>query len=146
MQTTAGTHELRAPIGARLLSAVVLVAMALGSLALWIAIPTGWFWLGGQLTADYPAIYLVAMAACPLSMIAFAVVLSRLNALYYDLRGRDMPAAARSAWLKAMSGERGRRQERTVLDVFMTVSAVLALAALMVWLFAFAGSPFQGRL
>jgi hypothetical protein len=124
----------------------VLVAMALGSLALWIAIPTAWFWLAGQLTDDYPAIFMVAMAACPLSMIAFAVALSRLNTLYYDLRGRDMPAAARSAWLKAMSGERGRGSERTVLDVFMTVSAVLAGIALMVWLFAFAGSPLHGRL
>ena len=86
------------------------------------------------------------MAACPLSMIAFAVVLSRLNGVYYDLRGREMPEPARSAWLKAMSGERGKRRERTVLDVFMVVSAALALIALMVWLFAFAGSPLEGRI
>ena len=141
-----GEERLSGGRPARLAATLVLVGLALGSLALWIAIPFGWFWLAGRLTDDYPSIYLVAMAACPLSMVAFAVVLSRLNGLYYDLRGRDMPDPARSAWLKPMSGERGRRRERTVLDVFMVISATLALVALMIWLFAFAGSPLEGRI
>jgi hypothetical protein len=141
-----GNDRLPGGLSARFAAGLLLVALAVGSLALWIAIPFGWFWLAGRLTDDYPSVYLVAMAACPLSMIAFAVVLSRLNGLYYDLRGRDMPAPARSAWLKAMSGERGRQRERTVLDVFMVISATLALVALMVWLFAFAGSPLEGRI
>jgi hypothetical protein len=140
--TNAQTLPPRLP--AQAASAAVLVAMALGSLALWIAIPLGWFWVAGQLTAHYPSIYLIAIAACPLSMIAFAAVLSRLNRFYYDLRGRELPAPARSAWLKAITGERGRRPERTALDVLMVVSAAIALIALMVWLFAFAGSPLPG--
>jgi hypothetical protein len=141
-----GNDKVAGGASARFAAALVLVALALGSLALWIAIPFGWFWLAGRLTDDYPSVYLVALAACPLSMIAFAVVLSRLNGLYYSLRSREMPAPARSAWLKAMSGERGGRRERTVLDVFMVVSATLALIALMVWMFAFAGSPLEGRI
>ena len=120
--------------------ACVIVA---GSLIFWIGIPLFWLWVAGQLTAEYPSIYLLALAACPLTMIVWGWILYRVNAIYMELAPPppDVPGAQRSAWLGSMSGDRRpKRRQPSLLDVSMVVSVIIALTALMVWFFAFAHS------
>jgi hypothetical protein len=115
--------------------------IVVGSLVTWIGIPLFWVWLAGQLSHDYPSIYIVALGGCPLTMIVWGWVLYRINAVYSELtppRG-DAPGVQRSAWLGSLSGERKpRRRQATLLDVSMIVSVIIAVTAMAVWFFAFA--------
>ena len=130
----------------RRITAVLLgVAIVVGSLTLWIGIPVGWLWLASHLSSEYPIVWALAVFGCPLTMAAWTVVLARLNVAY--LRATDThPDQQHAAWLHSMSGERSpRRPQRTLLDVSMTVSVVLALTALVIWFFFFAENYSPGR-
>ena len=65
--------------------AALACVIVVGSLVFWIGIPLFWIWVAGQLTAEYPSIYLLALAACPLTMIVWGWVLYRVNAIYVEL-------------------------------------------------------------
>ena len=121
--------------------ALLAIAIVAGSLALWIGIPLFWIWVAGQLIDDYPSIYLIALAFCPLTMILWGWLLHRMNAVYLELAPPppDALGAQRSAWLGSLSAERGpRRREATLLDVSMIISVIIALTVMAVWFFAFA--------
>ena len=115
--------------------------IVVGSLIFWIGIPLFWIWVAGQLISEYPSIYLVALAACPLTMIVWGWVLWRANAIYLELTPprTDAPGVQRSAWLGSLSGDRKpKRRQATLLDVSMIISVIIALTAMAVWFFAFA--------
>lgn len=115
--------------------------IVVGSLIFWIGIPLFWIWVAGQLIHEYPSIYLLALAACPLTMIIWGWVLYRVNAIYLELTPprRDAPGVQRSAWLGSLSGDRRpKRRQATLLDVSMIISVIIALTAMAVWFFAFA--------
>jgi hypothetical protein len=117
------------------------VLIVLGSLGMWLGIPAFWIWVAAQLIHEYPSIYMLALAACPLTMIAWGWLLYRVNAIYLELvpPPPDAPGAQRSAWLGSLSAERRpRRRQVTLLDVSMVVSVILAFSAIAVWFFAFA--------
>jgi hypothetical protein len=121
--------------------AALAVAIVLGSLAMWVGIPAFWIWVAGQLIAEYPSIYMLSLALCPLTMILWGWALYRLNAVYLHMQPppEDAPGAQRSAWLGSLSAERQpRRRQPTLLDVSMIVSVIIALSAMAVWFFAFA--------
>jgi hypothetical protein len=125
--------------------AVVRAALAItivaGSLIMWIGIPLAWIWAAGQLSHDYPSIYMAALGGCPLTMIGWGWMLFRVNAVYQELAPPppDAPGVQRSAWLGSMSGERRpRRRQASLLDLSMIVSVIIALTAMAVWFFAFA--------
>ena len=112
-----------------------------GSLGMWLGIPAFWIWLAGQLIHEYPSIYMVALAACPLTMIVWGWVLYRINVVYLELAPPppDAPGAQRSAWLGSLSAERRpRRRQVTLLDVSMVISVIIAISVMFVWFFAFA--------
>lgn len=132
-------------LGRSLPLAVYRAALALtimvGSLITWIGIPLFWVWIAGQLIDEYPSIYLLALAACPLTMIVWGWMLYRVNAIYTELtrHASDAPGTQRSAWLGSLSGDRKpRRRQATLLDVSMIVSVIIALSAMAVWFFVFA--------
>jgi hypothetical protein len=132
-------------LGRSLPNAVYRTALAcvivVGSLIFWIGIPLFWIWIAGQLTDEYPSIYLLAAAACPLTMIVWGWVLYRVNLIYLELSPppADSPGAQRSAWLGSLSGDRKpKRRQVTLLDVSMIVSVIIALTAMAVWFFVFA--------
>ncbi len=134
-------------LGRSLPQAVYRTALAcvivVGSLLFWVGIPLFWIWVAGQLTAEYPSIYLFAAAACPLTMIGWGWVLYRVNLIYVELAPPppDSPGTQRSAWLGSLSDDRRpKRRQSTLLDVSMIVSVIIALTALAVWFFAFAHS------
>jgi hypothetical protein len=117
------------------------LVIVVGSLVMWIGIPILWIWIAGQLIDEYPSIYLLALAACPLTMILWGWALYRINAIYLELTPppADAPGIQRSAWLGSLSGERKpRRRAASLLDVSMIISVIIALTAMAVWFFAFA--------
>ncbi len=121
--------------------AVLGTVVVLGSLAMWLGIPLFWIWIAGQLIDEYPSIYMLSLAACPLTMIAWGWVLYRVHGVYVELSPPppDTPGTQRSAWLGSLSAERKpRRRQATLLDFSMMLSVLVALIAMAVWFFAFA--------
>ena len=119
-------------------------AIFVGSLVLWLGLPVGWLWVVSHLSNEYPNVWAAAVFGAPVTMAAWGYGLARLNA--FDLRVCDAaPQQRRTAWLKSLSGERGRRPPRGVLDVSMTISVVLAMLTLIVWFFFFAENYSPGR-
>lgn len=128
------------------LAAIALgAALVLGSLMMWIGIPVGWLWLVSHLSTEYPNVWALAVFGCPLTMAAWTVVLARLNVAYLRATGAH-PDQQHAAWLHSMSGERKpRRPDRTLLDVSMTVSVILAMLTIAIWFFFFAENYSPGR-
>ena len=107
--------------------AALACVIVVGSLIFWIGIPLFWIWVAGQLTDEYPSIYLLALAACPLTMIVWGWVLYRVNAIYVELTpppagraGRPAVRVARQPQRRpqaeAAPGEPARRQHDRLGD------------------------------
>ena len=134
-------HALGRSAPLALTRAVLGTVVVLGSLAMWLGIPLFWIWVVGQLIDEYPSIYMLSLALCPLTMIAWGWALYRIHGVYLELSPPppDMPGTQRSAWLGSLSSERKpRRRQATLLDFSMMVSVLVALIAMAVWFFAFA--------
>jgi hypothetical protein len=122
------------------LTAVLAVAIVIGSAAMWIGIPLGGLWLAGELTSTAQGFLFATLGGIPLAMTASAWLLYRLNDLYE--RSRGAPGGhgrRRSAWLVGSSDERTgirrARAPRPLIDVAMTVSATTALILMAIWFF-----------
>ena len=132
-------HEERGSL-ADAMTAVLAVAVVLGSAALWIGIPFGGLWLAGELTSTAQGFLFATLGGIPLAMTASAWLLYRVNDLYERSRGtEDGGGRRRSAWLVSSSDERNRlrraRAPRALIDVAMTVSASTALVLMAIWFF-----------
>jgi len=117
----------------------VAALIVLGSLALWIGVPVGGFWLAGQLTTDAVGAVLIALLGIPATMVAFGWVLYRMGALYESMRGAAAAPRGPPAWRMSLGEERAvtrrARGGRPLIEVAMTFSAVAALAVMAVWFF-----------
>ena len=134
-------HGTLRPFPVTVVRAALALTIVIGSLITWIGIPLLWIWIITQFSDDYPAIYMAALAGCPLTMIIWGWTLYRLNTIYIELAPppEEAPGVQRSAWLTSMSGDRRPlRRAATLLDVSMIVSVIIALIAMAVWFFAFA--------
>ena len=116
---------------------VLVALMALGSIALWTVVPLAWMWFAAAAGGTYFLTYLVALVGAPVTMLALAAVLYRIQSLHARLSGATDVTPERPAWLKSVRGESTRRPT-TLLDVFLIVSAVCAVVALIVWYLGFA--------
>lgn len=142
---SSSTPESRAARSPHLRAAAVgLVAlMAVGSLALWIAIPLGWVWVASLVSSSsQPSFgpYMLIIVGIPLSMIAMGKLLGVLNRLYGQVTGTQSNVRVARPWLKSMRGERDNTRPLTVLDVVMVCSVSAAVVVFLVWFFLFAGS------
>jgi hypothetical protein len=129
--------------GRRMLAALLIVAMAIGSIVLWLGIPIGWLYLASRIAdSSQPSMgpYVLVLVGIPASMVVVGKLLSRLNRTYGAVTGAPPAARARSAWMKSLRGERDSGRQRTILDVVMVWSVALALVCFAIWFFAFAGS------
>jgi hypothetical protein len=129
--------------GRRLLAALLIALMAIGSILLWLGIPVGWLYLVSRLVkSSQPSMgpYAVLIVGIPVSMIIVGKALSKLNRVYGEVMGTTPTVRMRSPWMKSMRGERDSGRERTVLDVVMVWSVAVALLCFGIWFFAFAGS------
>jgi hypothetical protein len=120
--------------------AALAAAMVVGSVFLWIGLPVLGLWLAGELITTTEGFLFAVLGGIPLAMVGFGWVLYRLNGLYERLHPGDrQPTGRRSAWLVSSSDERGRlrraRAPRSLIDVAMTASAVVALVLMVVWFF-----------
>ena len=100
-------------------SSLLFLLMALGSLALWIAIPVGWLWVGRDLDSA-GARFLITLAGCVASMLGAAWFLFRVEASYLRSKGIEGDGP---------------------LDTLIAASAVIAIVALVVWWALLADSP-----
>jgi hypothetical protein len=128
--------------GRALVSALLAVAIVLGSLVLWIGIPLLGFWLAGELTTTGTGFLFATLGGIPPAMVAFGWLLYRINALYVRSHGpAGLPQRQRSAWLVSLSDERGRerreRAPRPLIEVAMWLSAWAAVLVLAIWFFFF---------
>jgi hypothetical protein len=130
-------------VGRRIAAALLIVAMAIGSILLWLGIPIGWLYLVSRLvSSSQPSMgpYVLVLVGIPTSMVVVGKALSKLNRVYGDVTGTTPHARMRNPWLKSMRGERDSGRPRTVLDVVMVWSVGLALLCFGIWFFLFAGS------
>jgi hypothetical protein len=130
-------------VGRKLLAALLIALMAVGSILLWLGIPVGWLYLVSRLVkSSQPSMgpYVLLIVGIPASMIVVGKALSKLNRVYGEVTGTTPTMRVRSPWMKSMRGERDSGRQRTVLDVVMVWSVALALLCFGVWFFAFAGS------
>lgn len=123
----------------RVLAAIAAALIIAGSLFLWIGIPLLGMWIAGELTSSPQGFLFAVLGGIPLAMIGTGFLLYRLNATYERLRHREGGSGTRSAWLVSQSDERSSlrraRAPRSLVDVALTTSAVLAIVLVIVWFF-----------
>jgi hypothetical protein len=130
-------------VSRRFAGALLILLMAVGSIALWLAIPVGWIYLASKLVkSSQPTMgpYLLVLVGIPVSMVIVGKLLSRLNRVYGEVTGATPQVRVRMPWHRSMRGERDGAPPRTVLDVVMVASVAVALLCFGVWFFVFAGS------
>ena len=129
--------------GTGMAKAALIALMAVGSIFLWIGIPVGWLWIGSQWQGDSGqasfGLYLAILLGIIISMVVMGKILHRLNGAYGRITGSEM-VRVRMPWHRSMRGEDEGRAPRTILDVVMVVSVMIAGFLFLVWFLFFAGS------
>jgi len=123
----------------------LITVMAIGSIALWLGVPIGWLWIGSQWQSDSQSTgfgpYVLVLAGIIVSVAILAKGLASLNRAYGRVAGDDPTLRVRLPWHRSMRGDDDSRYQRNVLDVVMVISVSLAVLAMTIWFFFFAGSP-----
>ena len=123
---------------------LIIVVMALGSVAMWIALPVGLVWIASQLTSStQPSLgpYLLILFGLPIGMTIIGKGLGKLDRVY-AAAGGEVPQRYRPGWTRSMRAGRDEGRKWSILDRVMMISVVLCLIAMGIWFFGgFAGSP-----
>ena len=109
----------------RMVAALLLLLMAAGSLALWVAIPAGVMRALTPLSESHSYHLLVALVGVPAVMILVGLLLFWLNGLYLQVSGH---------WRHDEEEDRPKRL-RGPLEPLLAWSFVIALVALLFWFF-----------
>jgi uncharacterized membrane protein YbhN (UPF0104 family) len=107
-------------------SALLVALMLLGCLALFIAVPLGWLWIGSQIqgSASLGTALAVTMVGIITTILVIAAVLSWLNRKHAELReSRNLPSTRGGA-----------------LEPILVTSAGIAAIGFAIWFFGFSGS------
>jgi hypothetical protein len=126
---------------------LLVVAMAVAAMTLWVGIPLGWLWIGSQLVdSSQPSLgpYMVVVVGIIASVIADALLISRLNRRYQSVTGGSGHVRVQLPWLKSMRGEREQPREMSVLDAILIGTVILAGLTAFLWFVLLAGSPLPG--
>jgi hypothetical protein len=126
---------------------LLVVAMAVAAMTLWVGIPLGWLWIGSQLVdSSQPSLgpYMVVVVGIIASVIADALLISRLNRKYQSVTGGSGHVRVQLPWLKSMRGEREQPREMSVLDAILIGTVILAGLTAFLWFVLLAGSPLPG--
>jgi hypothetical protein len=124
----------------------LVVLMSLGGLAMWIATPVAWLWIGSQLTESRRpdgTLYVLVAVGMIGTMAILGVLLGRMNRIHGALTGRATArtiARSRVAWTRPQSASDEGRAPVNALEVIMVACVVIAGILFFVWFFAFAGS------
>jgi hypothetical protein len=123
--------------------AVLIGIMALGSIAMWVAVPVAWLYLASRLSeGSQPTLgpFVMVLVGIPASMVVIGKLLSALNRYYARVTRTEAEVRVQMPWHKSMRGERESTRPRSVLDVVMVISVSIALVAFGFWFFFIAGS------
>jgi hypothetical protein len=122
----------------------LIALMAFFSIALWLGIPIGWLWIGSQVQSNTQSTgfgpYFLVIAGICVSVFAVTKLLAWLNRRYASVSGANEIVRVRPPWHRSMRGEDDSRPPRSVLDVVMVISVSIAVTAMAIWFFFFAGS------
>ena len=133
-------------VGRNAFAALLVVLMAVGSVAMWIAAPIFWLWLVSQFsTSSSPSLglYMVVLVGTIATIVVLGKTLGFLNRVHGAITGRMPPRRDQTVWMRSMRGERDVNRDHGVLGTVMAVSVSVALVCMGVWFFFFAGSPFS---
>ena len=125
----------------------LVLLMAVGSIAMWLGVPIALIYAASRL-ADSPdpslGPYLLVFIGLPIGMAIIGKLLGGLDRAHKRLTRTADHRPVQATWLRSMRGERESTRHRGVLDTVMVVSVGLALVALAIWFFGFAGSSLPG--
>jgi hypothetical protein len=127
----------------RLVGALLILLMAVGSVLLWIGIPVGWLYLVSRLVdSSEPSMgpYVLVLVGIPATMVAMGKLLAVLDRTYGRVTRTQAQARVQAPWLRSLRGDRRTARAGSVLDVVMVASVALAVVCFAVWFFLFAGS------
>jgi hypothetical protein len=115
-----------------------MVLMGIGSLALWIGVPTLCLWATSKVSSSSADHLLLDLPLTIVAMGLFGAVLVWLNGLYMRVTG---VIAAYEADEEEYGPGAAPRYLRGPLEALLVTSLVLALIAMLVWFFVFANNP-----
>jgi hypothetical protein len=124
------------------LAVALVLAMALGSVVLWIGIPAAWILLAAQVSqTGRPTLapLLMVFLGAPLTMLPVARALGALDRRHQRLVGVQDERRRPAPWYQSMR-DADRTGPQSMLATVMVISVALAFAALAIWFFFFAGS------
>ncbi|HYM55846.1 MAG TPA: hypothetical protein VES97_10815 [Solirubrobacteraceae bacterium] len=125
-------------------------ATAFIAINIWTGAPLLALWVGsrvvGRTTLSMQAVFVVLIVLAVL-VFAMAMALAWLNASYDRLTGRSS-GEQRLTWLRSMNAEKEDPvligTTISALERIVMASVYIAVIALLVWFFFFAGSPLPG--
>jgi hypothetical protein len=121
--------------------------MAVGSIAMWLGVPVALIYAASRLAdAPNPSLgpYLLIFIGLPVGMAIIGKLLGALDRAHQRLTRTADDRPRQASWMRSMRGERASTRRRGVLDTVMIVSVGVALAAMAIWFFGFAGSSLPG--
>ncbi len=122
-------------------AALLVLVMAVGSVAMWIGAPIFWLWLASQMAdSSSPSLgpYMLVLVGTIATIVAIGKSLGYLNRVHGRLTGRMPKRREQTVWMRSMRGEREVRREHGVLGTVMAISVSIALTAMGIWFFFFA--------
>ena len=129
-------------------SSIALVAlMAVGSVVMWLGVPLGLVYAASRVAdSSEPSLgpYLLILFGLPVGMALVGKGLGMLDRAHQRLTGIGDEGPRRASWNRSLRGERTSTRRGGVLDRVMMVSVGVALIALAIWFFGFAGSSLPG--
>jgi hypothetical protein len=140
------THSHR--VGHSVAAGLVFLAMLLAAFSLWTAIPLSWVYIASKLSeTQFPSggPYAIVAIGIVASILFVAWLIGRLNSLYIRITGTNRLAPIRPTWLKSMRDTGPVRSSVTVVEAVLMGSVLLAMLALTVWFFLWAGSPIPNQ-
>ena len=127
----------------RLAASFLILLMGVGSLALWIGVPTLCLWATSKVSSSSADQLLLDLPLTVVAMGLFGAFLVWLNGLYMRVTG---VIAAYEAEEKEFGPGAAPRYLRGPLETLLVSSLVLAIIALFVWFFVFAHNPGPGSI
>jgi hypothetical protein len=128
-------------------SIFLVLLMAVGSVIMWLGVPIGLVYAASKLAnSSNPSLgpYLLVLIGLPVGMALVAKGLGVLDRAHQRLTGIGDEGPYRGAWTRSLRGERTSTRRGGVLDRVMLVSVGVALLAMAIWFFGFAGSSLPG--
>ena len=116
-------------------------AMAVGSVAVWVASPILWLWITSRLQRVQPSMgpYVLMLVGITFTSVVLGKCLAILNRTYGSVTGTSPTVKLVAPWRRSLRGGRSLKRETdgrlpvSVLDVVMVISVAIALVALVAW-------------